>query len=119
ADACRPLEFPKPATADAAEELVRRFEAEQRVRLTELVSKLSAISARPPAAVGELPDLEIKDLISAAEGAILARRAKSTMNNWCRANAIDGEKGFAARIRKRWFVSRSRLLRHLASGSSD
>ena len=63
----------------------------------------------------KMPD----DLIPAAAGAALARRAKSTLANWCRSNAFDGRKGFAYRIGARWFVTRSGLLKHLSSDSRD
>jgi hypothetical protein len=99
-------------TDEEADELIDGFRA--------LVDRLRAPKrALQPATTDERPDLGIKDLISAADGADLARRAKSTMNTWCREHAINGEAGFARQIGKRWFVSRSRLLRHLASGSSD
>jgi hypothetical protein len=81
--------------------------------------RLCAHVGAPPSPVIDRPDLGLKGLIPSGEAAELARRAKSTMTNWCRANKIDGEKGFAQKIGSRWFVSKSRLLRHLASGSSD
>lgn len=66
------------------------------------------------------PDLGLRDLIPAAEAAGLVHRAKSTMASWCRRHAIDGSgEGFSVQIKGRWLVSRSRLLRHLASGSRD
>jgi hypothetical protein len=72
-----------------------------------------------PTITFERPDLGLTDLIPIGEAADLAKRAKSTMGRWCRANKIDGDKGFARQIGKRWWVSQSRLLRHLASGSRD
>jgi hypothetical protein len=70
------------------------------------------------------PDMGIKDLIPAADGADIAHRAKKTMTAWCKKNPIAGDAGFALKIGSRWLVSRSRLIRHLAeeaksSGSSD
>ncbi|MBW5434555.1 hypothetical protein FXB41_07120 [Bradyrhizobium canariense] len=65
------------------------------------------------------PDLGLKDLIPSGEAADLVKRAKSTMSKWCRDNRIEGERGFARQIGKRWFVSKSRLRRHLTSISSD
>ena len=59
------------------------------------------------------------DLIEVGAAAALARRSKTTMAAWCRENPIDGEAGFAQKIGARWFVSKSRLLRHLASDLSN
>jgi hypothetical protein len=80
---------------------------------------ISGCADAPPKAIEDPLDLGIKDLIPAAEAAVLVKRAKSTMRTWCRANKIDGDEGFARQIGKRWWVSKSRLLRHLASGSRD
>ena len=52
ADACRPLDFAGSTTTDPAEELIHRYEADQRRRLTELVKKLRALSAPQPSAGG-------------------------------------------------------------------
>jgi hypothetical protein len=102
ADACRPLEFSKPATIDAAEELVRRFEADHRVRLAELVSKLRAIGARQPPAV---------------EASRRYRKAAEAfgehfpfndqkVRRLCRANAVGAPSGhrFAQQIEGTWHV---------------
>jgi len=69
----------------------------------------------PPVSPAQLADhLDMpNDLIKAAAAAALARRAKPTICAWCRKNAIDGEKGFAIKLGARWYVSKSRLLKHL------
>ena len=77
------------------------------------------LRAPTEAPLNDRPDHGLTDLISSAAAARLARRAKSTMNSWCREHAINGDAGFAIKIGTRWFVSKSRLLRHLASGSRD
>jgi hypothetical protein len=88
-----------------------------------LMERLRAASADNPAPAAVLvPDAPPvapldsdlpNDLIPAAAAAAIARRAKSTIGAWCRANAINGEHGFAIKMGARWFVSRSRLLKHL------
>ena len=42
--ACRPLEFPRAVATDPADELLRKFEADQRRRLAELLSDLRALA---------------------------------------------------------------------------
>jgi hypothetical protein len=108
AEACRPLDFPRPAIADAAEELVRRFEAEQRVRLAEFVSKLRALGApqrthTAEPTTGTMPS----DLIAAAEAGRTARRSKQTIARWCAAHPWEAPGGFAIFIRGRWHVSKA------------
>jgi hypothetical protein len=78
-------------------------------------------SARCPSApVDHGPDgLELNDLIEVGAAAALVRKAKSTVASWCRSNAISGADGFAVKIGGRWLVSKSRLLKHLASVSRD
>jgi hypothetical protein len=65
------------------------------------------------------PGLELSDLIEAGDAAALVRKAKSTVASWCRSNAISGADGFAVKVGGRWLVSKSRLLKHLASVSRD
>jgi hypothetical protein len=60
----------------------------------------------------------MSDLIEAGAAAAIARRAKSTIGAWCRANAIDGANGFAVKIGARWFVSKSKLLKHLGTSQA-
>ena len=71
----------------------------------------------PPVAPVDLgpPD----DLIEVGAAAALARRSKVILAAWCRENPIDGADGFAQKLHSRWFVSKSRLLRHLSSDLSD
>jgi hypothetical protein len=78
----------------------------------ELVA-LQRAPAQPASSPDDRPDLGLTDLIPAADGAELAHRAKSTMNTWCRKHPINGGEGFAQQIGTRWYVSRSRLRRHL------
>ena len=77
--------------------------------------ELKCVAVAPPVSPAQLVDhLETpNDLIKAADAAALARRAKPTIGAWCRKNAIDGEKGFAIKLGARWYVSKSRLLKHL------
>jgi hypothetical protein len=108
------------ADAFEIETLIREFEERQRDLLTAFSDKLRAAmratsSLQPP---HEL-DGGLTDLMPAADAAKIARRAKPTMNEWCRKHPIRDKSGFARQIGKRWFVSKSRLLRHLASGLSD
>jgi hypothetical protein len=85
----------------------------------ELAAAIERLRALGHGDVEKRPDRGLKDLIPAGEAAEIAKRAKPTMNTWCRKHAIDADRGFAIQIGGRWFVSRSRLLLHLASGSSD
>ncbi|MET3965434.1 hypothetical protein [Bradyrhizobium sp. S3.9.1] len=90
------------------------IEALQRLKLTR------APDAPPTAPVDQgPPGVELSDLIEAGDAAAIARRSKVTIAAWCRENPINGEAGFAVKLGARWSVSKSRLLRHLASGSSD
>jgi hypothetical protein len=115
AHACRPLDFSQPPAPaiDAVEELVRGFEAEQRLRLAELAKKLRAISARPPASpetMGKPP----ADLIPAAEAGKTARRSKQTIARWCAAHPWEAPGGFAIFIRGRWHVSKASFSKFLS-----
>lgn len=89
--------------------------------LETVIDRLRALCA-PQTDPDDLPDRGMNDLIPAADGADIARRAKPTMNAWCREHPVDAG-GFAVKIGERWFVSKSRLVRHLkkakSSGSSD
>jgi len=107
--------------ADIVAEIERlnRARAQLDLELATAMERFRAIANVATATSGLRPDLGLKDLISSAEAADLVRRAKSTLNTWCRENAINGNEGFAIQIGPRWFVSKSRLLRHLASGSRD
>jgi hypothetical protein len=105
---------------DTVDDIVRDLQASVARELAAACDWLRAVSARPATKAEKPPiDFEIKDLMPVGDGAALARRAKPTMSAWCRSNPIHGDRGFAVLIGKRWFVSRSRLMRHLASGSSD
>jgi hypothetical protein len=85
--------------------------------------QLRAIKLSPVGRSSDRPDKGFKDLIPAADGAVIAHRAKKTMVAWCKKHPISGDAGFALKIGSRWLVSRSRLIRHLtevkSSGSSD
>jgi hypothetical protein len=72
---------------------------------------LKGVPDAPP--IAPVDPMELSDLIPAGAAAALARRAKSTVAAWCRSNPINGDSGFAVKIGARWFVSKSRLLRHL------
>ena len=89
--------------------------------MIEWLRGLKRVAVAPPVSPAQpVDDLEtLTDLIHAGDAAALTRRAKSTVAAWCRSNAIDGERGFAVRIGSRWFVSKGRLLQHLASVSRD
>jgi hypothetical protein len=110
---------------DGVDEILRNFRAAFERELAAASERLRAASARPASDEPDpRPDMGFKDLIAAAKGAELAHRAKSTMNSWCGKHPVTGDAGFAVKIGSRWFVSRSRLIRHLAdeaksSGSSD
>ena len=88
-----------------------------------ILDRLAAIERQPqtaaPSRGDEHPDRGLKDLILAADAADLAHRAKKTMNAWCRRHPISGEVGFALQIGRRWFVSRSRLIRYLENENSS
>jgi hypothetical protein len=103
------------------EVVLARFEARQREQLADLIAELRA-ATRATSSL-QPPDHELdegfRDLMPAADAAKIALRAKPTMRTWCGKHKINGEAGFARQIGSRWFVSKSRLLRHLASGSRD
>ena len=92
---------PTMTTADVlakAERIYREFGA-----LMEWVRAASADNPAPAAVrVPEAPPVAPldsglpTDLIPAAAAAAIARRAKSTIGAWCRANAWDGVDGFEA-----------------------
>ena len=81
----------------------------------EWLRELKRVAVAPPVSPAQLVDhLSMpNDLIKAAAAAALARRAKPTIGAWCRKNAIDGENGFAIKLGARWYVLKSRLLKHL------
>jgi hypothetical protein len=92
-----------------------------------LMKQLRTAFADNPAGAPDAPSVEPAqpepvdyptDLIPAGAAAALARRAKSTVNTWCRKNAIDGDAGFAIKLGSRWFVSKSRLLKYLGAGQA-
>ena len=96
--------------ADEIDEQVRVLEA-----TIEWLRGLKRVAVAPPVSPAQLVDhLSMpNDLIKAAAAAVLARRAKPTICAWCRKNAIDGNAGFAIKIGTRWYLSKSRLLKHL------
>jgi len=111
---------------DDIEQIRRDFEAAIAAASAEAFARLRAImDAAKVDRPDDRPDLGIKDLMPAAAGAELAHRSKGTMTAWCRRHQIVGDAGFSVQIGARWFVSRSRLIRHLAAdkpksnGASD
>jgi hypothetical protein len=117
ADACRPLDFPKPATIDAAEELVRLFEAEQGVRLAELVSKLRASARqcdrsrpeRSPPRVATSPAVETSSRRYRKAAEAFGEHfpfSDQKVRRLCRANAVGAPSGhrFAQQIEGTWHV---------------
>jgi hypothetical protein len=111
---------------DGVDQILQEFEKTVAAASAEAFARLRAImDAAKVDRPDDRPDLGIKDLMPAAAGAELAHRSKGTMTAWCRRHQIVGGAGFAVRIGGRWFVSRSRLVKHLAdskpksNGASD
>jgi hypothetical protein len=75
--------------------------------------EVKCVAGAPPVSLVDHLVETPTDLIKAAAAAALARRAKSTIGAWCRKNAIDGQKGFSIKLGARWYVSKSRLKKHL------
>ena len=99
--ACRPLEFPRAVATDPADELLRKFEADQRRRLAELLSDLRAL-ADPQA-----PEVEgIRRYRKAAEAFRHLPFNEQKVRRICRANAVGAPSGrrFAQMIEGTWHV---------------
>jgi hypothetical protein len=99
---------------DAIDQAQREFEEAMAVagaalkEAGEAFARLRALSRAPAGPVDPM-----SDLMRATKVASVLGRDKSTVTAWCRQNRINGEEGFAVKLRGRWFVSRSRLEAHL------
>jgi hypothetical protein len=110
---------------DDIDRIRRDFEAAIAAASAAAFERLRALVDASKDRADDRPDRGITDLMPAATAAALALRSKGTMAAWCRRHQIIGEAGFSVRIGARWFISRSRLIRHLAAdkpksnGASD
>ena len=98
---------------DGVDQILQDFEKTVAAASAEALSRLRAISARPPASP-ETMRTPPADLISAAEAGKMARRSKQTIARWCAAHPWDAPGGFAIFLRGRWHVSKAAFAEFLS-----